>query len=178
MVEYAPVDKLYDGLIALLRGPWWKSLRGCAVIEPRKPPLGSAHAPSSRRPNRRWKPVSLRMWPIALGARITGPCQRLFGSAGSSLGEVPESGLATRMWKSDSGLGHRDPDGLLAPVHRLAARRHQQNGQWATGALISAPWAPQVSHLSLQPLSQLADPLAALLAYAAFCDRRGVGIET
>ena len=66
----------------------------------------------------------------------------------------------------------------MRPVVRIAVRCRQQNGEWAVGVLISTLEASDVLHLTGQPPSQLADPQAVLLAYVAFYDQRGGGIET
>jgi hypothetical protein len=66
----------------------------------------------------------------------------------------------------------------VRPVRRLAVRCRKANGQWGVGVLISTLSAAQVLAVAGQPLSRLDDPAAVLLAYVAFYDQRGGGIET
>jgi hypothetical protein len=66
----------------------------------------------------------------------------------------------------------------VRPVVRIAVRYRQQNGQWTTGALLSTLSASSVLQLTGQSLALVADPQAVLLAYVAFYDQRGGGIET
>jgi hypothetical protein len=70
------------------------------------------------------------------------------------------------------------PSAYVRPVVRIAVRCRQQNGQWAVGVLISTLSACDVLQLTGRPLAELTDPLAVLLAYVAFYDLRGGGIET
>jgi hypothetical protein len=70
------------------------------------------------------------------------------------------------------------PTAYVRPVVRIAVRCRKADGEWAVGVLISTMEASDVLHLTGQPLSQLADPQAVLLAYVAFYDQRGGGIET
>jgi hypothetical protein len=70
------------------------------------------------------------------------------------------------------------PSAYVRPVVRIAVRCRQQNGQWAVGVLISTLSAGDVLQLTGRPLAELTDPLAVLLAYVAFYDQRGGGIET
>ncbi len=70
------------------------------------------------------------------------------------------------------------PTAYVRPVVRIAVRCRKADGQWAVGVLISTLEASDVLHLSGQPPSQLADAQAVLLAYVAFYDERGGGIET
>lgn len=66
----------------------------------------------------------------------------------------------------------------VRPVVRIAVRCRQQNGQWATGVLISAVEALDVLRLTGHSVSLITDPVAVLLAYVSFYDQRGGGIET
>lgn len=66
----------------------------------------------------------------------------------------------------------------VRPVVRIAVRYRQQNGQWTMGTLLSTLSASSVLQLTGQPLALVADPLAVLLAYVAFYDQRGGGVET
>lgn len=66
----------------------------------------------------------------------------------------------------------------VRPVRRLAVRSRQANGQWARGILLSTLSAGDVLQLTEQSISLVTDPLAVLLAYLAFYDQRGGGIET
>jgi len=70
------------------------------------------------------------------------------------------------------------PSVYVRPVRRVAVRCRKQNGQWAVGVLISTLSAHDVLHLTGRPPSEVNDPLAVLLAYVAFYDQRGGGIET
>jgi hypothetical protein len=70
------------------------------------------------------------------------------------------------------------PTAYMRPVVRIAVRCRKPDGQWAVGVLITTLSASDVLHLTGQPPSQLADPQAVLLAYVAFYDERGGGIET
>jgi hypothetical protein len=66
----------------------------------------------------------------------------------------------------------------VRPVKRLAVRCRQQDGEFASGVLISALSAQHVLVLTGQPLSLLDNPAAVLLAYVIFSDQRGGGVET
>ena len=66
----------------------------------------------------------------------------------------------------------------VRPVRRLAVRCRKQNGQWAIGVLISSLQAAEVLQVLGRPEGLLHDPDAVLLAYVAFYDQRGGGIET
>jgi hypothetical protein len=69
------------------------------------------------------------------------------------------------------------PTTYVRPVKRIAVRCRKADGQWAVGVLISTVEAADVLHLIGHP-SQVADARAVLLAYVAFYDERGGGIET
>jgi hypothetical protein len=64
------------------------------------------------------------------------------------------------------------------PVQRIAVRTPKKNGQWAVGVLLSTLPPQEVLALTGQPAARLDDPTAVLLAYVAFYDQRGGGIET
>jgi hypothetical protein len=66
----------------------------------------------------------------------------------------------------------------VRPVSRIAVRCRQRTGAWKEAVLITTLTPSQILPLVGQPLSQLADPAAVLLAYVTFYDRRGGGIET
>jgi hypothetical protein len=66
----------------------------------------------------------------------------------------------------------------VRPVVRIAVRCRQHNGQWAVGVLISTLSASEVLPLTGRPLWALDDLTRVLLAYVAFYDQRGGGIET
>jgi hypothetical protein len=70
------------------------------------------------------------------------------------------------------------PTAYVRPVVRIAVRCRQQNGQWAVGVLISMLSARDVLQLTGRSLTEARDPLAVLLAYVAFYNQRGGGIET
>ena len=70
------------------------------------------------------------------------------------------------------------PTAYCRPVVRIAVRCRQQNGQWAVGVLISALSAAEVLALVGQPRSKVDEPETVLLAYVAFYDQRGGGVET
>jgi hypothetical protein len=63
-------------------------------------------------------------------------------------------------------------------VRRIAVRCRKQNGQWAVGVLISSLSASEILPLVGQSVSKIDDQEAVLLAYVAFYDQRGGGIET
>ena len=63
-------------------------------------------------------------------------------------------------------------------VRRIAVRCRKQNGQWAVGVLISSLSAGAILPLVGQSVSKVDDQEAVLLAYVAFYDQRGGGIET
>lgn len=63
-------------------------------------------------------------------------------------------------------------------VRRIAVRCRKQNGPWAIGVLISSLSAREILPLVGQSVSQIDDQDAVLLAYVAFYDQRGGGIET
>ncbi len=92
---------------------------------------------------------------------------------------------SVRVWFDDphdsgrqAGPVPEAPTAYVRPVRRIAVRCRQQDGQWAVGVLISTLTDAQVLSLTGQSPSQLADPQAVLLAYVAFYDERGGGIET
>jgi len=70
------------------------------------------------------------------------------------------------------------PTAYVRPVKRIAVRCRKADGQWAVGVLISTVEASDILHLAGKPPSQFADAQAVLLAYVAFYDERGGGIET
>jgi hypothetical protein len=64
------------------------------------------------------------------------------------------------------------------PVKRIAVRCRKNNGQWGIGVLISTLSSRDVLKLTGQPSAKATDPLAVLLAYVHFYDKRGGGVET
>jgi hypothetical protein len=88
-------------------------------------------------------------------------------------------------WIQDPHLPERQvgwvtesPTDYVRPVRRIAVRCRKQNGQWGVGVLISSLSPQEVLQLTGQPESLINDPDAVLLAYVAFYDQRGGGIET
>jgi hypothetical protein len=88
-------------------------------------------------------------------------------------------------WIDDPHLPERQmgwvteaPTAYCRPVVRIAVRCRQQHGQWAVGVLISALSAAEVLALVGQHRSKVDEPEAVLLAYVAFYDQRGGGVET
>jgi hypothetical protein len=71
-----------------------------------------------------------------------------------------------------------EADIYCRPVKRIAVRCRKNNGQWGVGVLISTLSPHDVLKLTGQPLVKANDPLAVLLAYVYFYDRRGGGVET
>ncbi len=69
-------------------------------------------------------------------------------------------------------------DAYVRPVRRIAVRTPKKNGQWGMGVLISTLAPRDVLLLTRQPIDRAADPTAVLLAYVAFYDQRGGGVET
>ena len=57
-------------------------------------------------------------------------------------------------------------------------RTPTQQGRWAVGILVSSLTPEAVLALTAQPPELITDPLAVLLAYVAFYDQRGGGVET
>ncbi len=64
------------------------------------------------------------------------------------------------------------------PVKRVAVRCRKKNGQWGIGVLISTLTPEAVIALTRQPVDRLTAPIAVLLAYVYFYDKRGGGVET
>jgi len=92
---------------------------------------------------------------------------------------------SVREWIDDPHVAGRQvgwvteaPIAYIRPVVRVAVRCRQQNGQWAVGVLLSTLSARDVLHLTGRPPTAVIDPAAVLLAYVAFYDQRGGGIET
>ena len=75
-------------------------------------------------------------------------------------------------WVTEQALGY------VRPVQRIAVRCRRQDGTFAYGVLICSLSAEQVLAVLRRPSSQVADPVAVLLAYVTFYDQRGGGIET
>jgi len=71
-----------------------------------------------------------------------------------------------------------EADIYCRPVKRIAVRCRKNNGQWGVGVLISTLSPHDILKLTDQPLAKINDPLAVLLAYVYFYDRRGGGVET
>ncbi|MGZ3628472.1 MAG: transposase [Ktedonobacteraceae bacterium] len=70
------------------------------------------------------------------------------------------------------------PIGYVRPVQRIAVRCRRQDDTFAYGVLIFSLSAEQVLALLKRTSSHAVDPTAALVAYVAFYDQRGGGIET
>ena len=66
----------------------------------------------------------------------------------------------------------------VRPVKRIVVRCRRIDGTFAYGVLICSLEAEQVLTLLGWSASQMADPVAVLLAYVTFYDQRGGGIET
>ena len=66
----------------------------------------------------------------------------------------------------------------VRPVRRLAVRCRKANGQWGVGVLISTLDPAEVLALTQPKRGPDADPTTVLLAYVAFYDQRGGGVET
>jgi hypothetical protein len=66
----------------------------------------------------------------------------------------------------------------IRPVERIVVRCRRLDGTFAYGVLICSLSIEQVLTLLNWPATQAADPIARLLAYVTFYDRRGGGIET
>src|SRR6266568_3895442 len=69
-------------------------------------------------------------------------------------------------------------EAYVRPVKRIAVRCRKPDDEFAYGVLISVLSAQHVLALTGQPLSQLDDPAAVVLAYVIFYDQRGGGVET
>jgi hypothetical protein len=83
------------------------------------------------------------------------------------------------VWSERSfGWVSEPPTGYVRPVQRIAVRCRRQDGTFAYGVLICSLSAQQVLTVLGRPSSQAADPVAVLMAYVTFYDRRGGGIET
>lgn len=76
------------------------------------------------------------------------------------------------------GWATEAPSAYVRPLQCIAVRCRKKNGQWAVGVLISTLSAREVLALTGQSVVLAADPAAVLLAYVAFYDQRGGGIET
>jgi len=70
------------------------------------------------------------------------------------------------------------PAGYVRPVQRIAVRCRRIDGTFAYGVLICSLSVEQVLTVLGWQGSQATDPIAVLLAYVTFYDRRGGGIET
>jgi len=88
-------------------------------------------------------------------------------------------------WFDDPGCPERqvgwvtaEADIYCRPVKRIAVRCRKNNGHWGVGVLISTLSSQDVLELTGQPLAKTTDPLAVLLAYVYFYDKRGGGVET
>lgn len=70
------------------------------------------------------------------------------------------------------------PSEYVRPVRRMAVRCRKKNGQWAIGVVVSAVPPAAVLQLTGQAPTLVHDDHAVLLAYVAFYDQRGGGVET
>lgn len=70
------------------------------------------------------------------------------------------------------------PSAYVRPVKRIAVRCRKKNGQWGIGVLISTLSTQDIIMLTGQPIDQVNDPTAVLLAYVYFYDWRSGGVET
>jgi hypothetical protein len=92
---------------------------------------------------------------------------------------------SVRTWHADPRVAGREVGWVTQqttayhrPLRRLAVRTPTQQGGWAVGILVSSLTPEAVLALTAQPPELITDPLAVLLAYVAFYDQRGGGIET
>lgn len=76
------------------------------------------------------------------------------------------------------GWVHTPTTDYVRPVRRLAVRCRKANGQWGVGVLIVTLDPAEVLALTQQDASSNRTPTAVLLAYVAFYDQRGGGVET
>jgi hypothetical protein len=66
----------------------------------------------------------------------------------------------------------------VRPVRRLAVRCRKANGQWGVSVLIVTLAPSEVLALTQPEASPTSTPVGVLLAYVAFYDQRGGGVET
>lgn len=116
-------------------------------------------------------------WLLARGYQVHGK-----DYSGRHAGQLAKS---VAVWRDDPHIPGRQmgwvtevPSAYVRPVHRIAVRCRKKNGQWAVGVLISSLSAREVLALTRQSVALASEPTAVLLAYVAFYDQRGGGIET
>jgi hypothetical protein len=66
----------------------------------------------------------------------------------------------------------------MRAVRRIAVRCRKKNGQWGVGVIIATLAPVEVLTLTGQPPHKVTDDATVLLAYVAFYDQRGGGVET
>ena len=88
-------------------------------------------------------------------------------------------------WADDPKVSGRQVGWVYAPtceyarpVRRIAVRSHKANGQWEVGVLIVTLDPVEVLTLTQAGAGPNSDPAGVLLAYLAFYDQRGGGVET
>jgi hypothetical protein len=88
-------------------------------------------------------------------------------------------------WAEDTKVDGRQAGWVQEPtteyvrlVRRLAVRCRKANGQWAVGVLIVTLAPAEILALTQPKTSPNSTPTGVLLAYVAFYDQRGGGVET
>ena len=76
------------------------------------------------------------------------------------------------------GWVHTPTTDYVRPVRRLAVRCRKANGQWGVSVLIVTLAPSEVLMLTQPDAGPDSDPAGVLLAYVAFYDQRGGGVET
>jgi len=76
------------------------------------------------------------------------------------------------------GWVHTPTTDYVRPVRRLAVRCRKANGQWGVSVLIVTLAPSEVLLLTQPDAGPDSDPAGVLLAYVAFYDQRGGGVET
>ena len=71
-----------------------------------------------------------------------------------------------------------DASAYVRAVRRIAVRCRKKNGQWGVGVIIATLAPAEVLALTGQPPHKVTDDATVLLAYVAFYDQRGGGVET
>src|SRR5713101_1785323 len=125
---------------------------------------------------------------------VPGPWMTSIGCLLAAIWSWPKSirGNACSGWPRRSPSGSRTRTGPSAPLagsanllpamcargSRIAVRCRRQDGTFAYGVLICSLSPEQVLAVLGHIRSQVADPVAVLMAYVTFYDLRGGGIET
>jgi hypothetical protein len=159
-VKHTPIDKVYDGFIAILAGA-----HGLVEINTRlRIDAGGGSLDDVN-------------WALARGYQVHG--KDYSGRHARSLAEsVVEWVDDPRVPGRQVGWVTEPPTAYVREVRRIAVRCRKQNGQWAVGVLISSLSAGAILPLVGQSVSKGNEQEAILLAYVAFYDQRGGGIET